>query len=131
MKTNNQWVLEEIEQRGWSQADLARRCKSPNATISHILDGSRNIGFDMANSLSHAFKMPLETVYRKSGLLPNIGMIDPEEEKIKYILSQMSPIDKERALSLIDTVLSFRGDKKNDDRERLRDNSEMAPPKPA
>ena len=39
-----EWLQNELNERGWNQADLAKTIGSPNATISRIMSGSRNIG---------------------------------------------------------------------------------------
>ena len=39
-----EWLNEELQQRKWIQADLARETGLPDATISRILSGERGVG---------------------------------------------------------------------------------------
>lgn len=65
-----QWVWEEMNVRGWSQADLARESKISESHISHVFSGKRGLTTSFCNGIARAFEMPPELVLRKAGLLP-------------------------------------------------------------
>jgi transcriptional regulator with XRE-family HTH domain len=71
----SEWLLRELDERGWNQADLARASCLTTAAISRLMNGSRGIGPDACNAIANAFKLPPEIVFRKAGLLP----LDKEE----------------------------------------------------
>ena len=64
------WLEEELEKRGWSQADLARNSGVSRASISNIVTSYRTPGPDVCSSIAKAFHIPAEEVFRRAGLLP-------------------------------------------------------------
>ena len=98
MNIINNWLLNELRKRDWSQADLARRAGVSRTAISDIISGKRKIGRDLAVSISEAFKLPLEEVYRAAGLLPP----EPAETKlarqITHITAQLPPEEQQGLL---------------------------------
>jgi len=64
------WLLTQIQPRGWRLADLARHSGVRYATLNHIFSGTRGIGPDVCRALAHALGLPAETVFRQTGLLP-------------------------------------------------------------
>lgn len=78
VNTLTDWLLNELHVRDWTQAELARRAGVSRAAISDIISGKRNMGKDLAQSVSEALKIPIEEIYRAAGLLPP----KPEENRI-------------------------------------------------
>lgn len=54
------FIREEIEERGWSQRDLAYILGRPEQAINMILSGKRGISAEMAKALGEAFDVPSE-----------------------------------------------------------------------
>ena len=54
------FLREELEERGWLQADLAYILGCPVQAINMILSGKRGISVDMARSLEKAFDVPAD-----------------------------------------------------------------------
>lgn len=54
------FIREELEERGWLQADLAYILGCPVQAINLILSGKRGISVDMARSLEKAFDVPAD-----------------------------------------------------------------------
>lgn len=69
------WLQEELNRRGWSQADLVRASGISKGTVSRLISGTRSIGIDVCQALAQAFHLPPEDVLRIAGLLPD----KPEE----------------------------------------------------
>jgi HTH-type transcriptional regulator/antitoxin HigA len=53
-----------MEQRGWSQTDLAYVLGVNSATVNQIISGKRGISAEMAKALAAAFALPLDTFAR-------------------------------------------------------------------
>lgn len=64
------WLKKQMEDRGMNQAQLARRSKTTTATISRVLNGTRNAGPEICASIADAFGLSPDVVYRAAGLLP-------------------------------------------------------------
>jgi len=54
------YIREELEERGWSQVDLAYILKCPVQSINLIISGRRGISTDMARALGVAFDVSAE-----------------------------------------------------------------------
>lgn len=115
MYTTTNWLLDELKVRDWSQADLARRAGVSRTAISDIISGRRNIGKDLALSLSEVFNLPLEEVYRRSGILP----LEPPQDETLYKINHLyhtlkDETNKTRALEFIEFL---KGQEEKNDRK--------------
>lgn len=92
-------VLAMLEERGWSQAELARRAGHHRAVIHGVVTGRRNIGRDLGISIASAFDMPPETFFRKIGLFPEDIEADSTLEQIEHLYTTLqSEQSKQQAL---------------------------------
>lgn len=89
-----EWLSGEMEARGWSQAELARRANTSRSAINGLLSGWRGPGPDLARSIAHALKLPDETVFRAAGLLPPKPEDETRFEDWKYVLEQLNERDR-------------------------------------
>ncbi len=86
-------IREELEQRGWGQADLAKIVGRPLPTINEIIQGKRAIMPEMAVALGTAFGtgamywMQKESAYR----LSLVEQTDPETER-RARLFEIAPV---------------------------------------
>jgi len=92
------WLQEEINNRNWAQADLARHSDISPPHIARILSGSRKIGAASCISIANAFHIPPETVFRKAGLLPPDSGVDLDISEWKYILARLPEREREELL---------------------------------
>ena len=70
MLTFGDWLAATIKDRGWNQSELARRASISQATLSRLINETRQPGPDVCLSLSRALHVPPETVFKHAGLLP-------------------------------------------------------------
>jgi plasmid maintenance system antidote protein VapI len=80
----------ELVRRSWRPADLARAAGVPDATISHILNGSRRAGPDLCNAIARALDESPERIFRLAGLLPPLQPAVEEEQEAITILRALS-----------------------------------------
>ena len=65
----NDWILSQLREREWSQADLARSSGLTRGAISkYLID--RIPDESALRKIAHAFKLPPETVFCAAGILP-------------------------------------------------------------
>lgn len=93
------WLLNEMETRGFTQADLAHRAKISQAAISHILSGRRKPGGNICTAIADAFRIPPETVFRAAGYLPQPPDYDPTLAELEHLFGQMTDAEKEEFLA--------------------------------
>jgi transcriptional regulator with XRE-family HTH domain len=84
-----EWLLEEIKNRGWSQSELARRANISRASISNILSKTRQPGPEVCEAISRALHIPAEIVFYKAGLLPHEIKKDEQIEEIQNIYNSL------------------------------------------
>lgn len=90
METFGDWLLAEIENKGWKQAELARRAHIQDATLSRIITGSRQVGPDVGQSIAQALEVPPEKVFRKAGLLPSRSPREEDIDEALWILGRLT-----------------------------------------
>lgn len=105
-----EWLIDEISNRGWSQADLAKHAGMNRQAVNKLINGERNPGPDSCQAIALAFKLPPEFVFRKAGLLPHSNNIDERVERINHKISQLPQDDQERIEAFVNTLLAMRGE---------------------
>ena len=101
------WLLIELGNRGWSQADLARSARINRAVINKLLNGQSSPSPSTLEAIARAFKLPVESVYRIAGLLPNIPETESFIEEAMHLIGQInSPQRQATALLLIKALVS-------------------------
>lgn len=98
----NDWMQSEIDKRGWSMNQLARRAKISGAMVSLVMSEKREPGYEFCMAIAKGLAMPPEIVLRKAGLLPAIRDGDEEWlEKIKAHLLRIHPSQRELFVQLV------------------------------
>lgn len=68
-----QWLNQEMDKGKITQADIARTKIVSDAAISLLFsEKTKELSFKMCKAISLATDIPLEIIYRKSGLLPSV-----------------------------------------------------------
>jgi transcriptional regulator with XRE-family HTH domain len=97
------WLKFQIDQRGWTQADLARYANTTRSAINGLIKGSRGPGADLSRAIAHAMNLPTEVVFRAAGLLPPKPAADEIIEQAEHIIKgYKSPETKARALAYLE-----------------------------
>lgn len=85
------WLIVELDNRGWSQSDLARAASVNPSSISHLVNRNRFPGNEICQAIARAFGYPPETVFRAAGLLPERAEIDKDTEELLYLYDRLAP----------------------------------------
>jgi transcriptional regulator with XRE-family HTH domain len=101
MTTLIDYLEDQLQRRTWRPADLARAAGVPDATISHILKGSRRAGPDVCNAIARALNEPPEKIFRLAGLLPSLPRSVEEEREAVRILRALPPDMRAVAMRLL------------------------------
>jgi transcriptional regulator with XRE-family HTH domain len=97
-----EWLDSELDKRGWTRAELARRAGVNQSTISMAYSGQRNVGVDLAVAIARGFgDISIETVFRMSGLLPPNHDGDPLVKEAAYLIGLLSESGKQQVLDYI------------------------------
>ena len=101
----SKWLQAELDQRGWNQADLARKSGVSTGQIARLMSGERGLGEDSVTAIAKALHTPVNIVYRAAGFLPQESEADEMVEKLNYKISQLTPGARALAEKLLDALL--------------------------
>lgn len=95
------WLTTQLKMRDMTPAELARASGKAPAVISRILNGERNPEPETLIAISRALNLPPETVFRAAGLLPPVSPDTEYQEEFFYLLSKLSPEERQEILELL------------------------------
>ncbi len=97
----NDWLLEQLNEINWSQADLARASGLTRAAISrYINDLPRTPDEAALRKIAKAFRYSPEIVFRAAGILPPAPKDDPVIAEIEHLARQLSADDVQELIDL-------------------------------
>lgn len=101
------WLTEELENRGWSIRELARRASTSHTTISQVLSLQREPTWEFCAQIAGALEIPPETVFRKAGLLPSVSstQLQEYEDVIRALASLPDGPVRDEALEAIRAIV--------------------------
>lgn len=95
------WLEKEMEQRGWTAAELAKRTGINPGTLSRILGKKepRQVGVDSARKIALGLGEAPEKVFILAGLLPPPpGEDDPLVDEIAQLVKQLPEAERKEVL---------------------------------
>lgn len=101
METLGCWLQTQIDMHGWRQAELARRAGIQPATLNRIINGTRNMGPEVAGQIAKALGIPPEEVLRRAGLLPPVTPRRAEDEEMDHILGRLDERTRQTILTML------------------------------
>lgn len=104
--TFSNWILQELDKRGWSQSDLARASGLTRGGVSNIVNEKSSIGIDSATGIAKAFGVPVTEVLSAAGVIPKVPEATAEEEQLLYLFRQMTEDQRRDLLLYADFKLS-------------------------
>lgn len=99
------WLQDQLDERGWSQSELARRAglgAEKRAMISSYLTRKRlRPDEDTLQAIAKGFGLPPEIVYRAAGIKLSKASFDETAEQILYETHDLTQAEKEEVLAFI------------------------------
>ncbi len=92
------WLQQELQNRGWNQAELARRSGITTAQVSRVMTGEQHPGPEVGRKIARALRIPPEEVFRRAGLLPPAQKQPEGTEELVYHYACLSEDDRKRLL---------------------------------
>ena len=100
------WLSQVMEEKKISPVDIARTDFVTDSAISLLFSmKTKSVSVEMCKAVSKATGIPLITVYRKAGHLPEDPTEDPWVEEQDHKLSMLSPKSRSVAGRLIDSLV--------------------------
>ncbi len=93
------WLLQKIEDRGWTNAEFCRRSGISQAMMSLVINGEREPGDKFCQGVARAFRgdVTVEDVMRLAGRLPRMSG-DPTIKELVELANQLPPGRREELL---------------------------------
>ncbi len=105
----NEWLLKQMNERDWTQADLARASGLNRQSISDYINMRRpNPDPQALVAIAHGLNISPITVFRRAGLLPPGPDEDVKFEDWKFLLDQMSTEDQEELRQIAEMKIERR-----------------------
>ena len=94
--TFSQWILDQLDDRDWSQAELARRAGISRTAISDVISGNANAGYNLCSlHAAKALELPLKAFSVRPDYCPQIQILMKKLNKFFMTLkSSQSQIKK-------------------------------------
>ena len=84
------WLNEQIDKRGWSQNELARRAGVSHAQVSNVIGGYK-AGEDFCVGVARAFGLTRREVFARAGIIePEPDTSDPTNISMLYEFARLS-----------------------------------------
>lgn len=102
MESFQNWLNDQLKQRKWKPAELARESGLSSAVISNLLNGHRNLGEKTGNAIAHALKLPPDLVFEKAGMLPAKTELSPLKRTLVNLIKDLPDSDLEMVIALLE-----------------------------
>ncbi len=100
-----EWLWKEMEQRGWSQSEMCRRCGIAQASLGRLLSGKRNPGAKACLGIANALNYSPEAVFRAADLLPVVDNHVKLIEEWREILIRLTPDNRQELREIAEMKL--------------------------
>ena len=83
------WLNQELEVRGWSRSEAARRGGVSASMFDKVINGQAKPGINFCRGVAKAFNLPVIEVFRQAGIENPDGPLSMTDE-VKELFSQLS-----------------------------------------
>jgi transcriptional regulator with XRE-family HTH domain len=99
------WLMQQLQERDWSQADLSRKSNLTRQAIANYMAG-RIPDEKSLRQIARAFKLPPVLVFRAAGILPAEPDTDEWVEEMNDKITQIKdPTRREMAKKLLNALV--------------------------
>jgi transcriptional regulator with XRE-family HTH domain len=97
------WLQNQLDARGWRQADLVRASGIHSGYLSKLLNRERMPGVETCQAIAKAFNMRDTDVMKIAGLAANTSP-DDQTPSLRELISKFTQLSNERQESILDMV---------------------------
>lgn len=94
-KPFSEWLIEQMSDRGWGNADLANAAGINRQVVWGWLNRNKKPTEEMLQAVAKALRKDVQEVYRAAGILPPATDIDQWIERIMHSVNQLPEGEKE------------------------------------
>lgn len=100
------WLLQEMESRGWNQAELHRKSGLSRTIISDVLSNKVSPGYDFCIAVGKALHIPGDQIMRLAGLLPTVPEHTEQTEQLIYLFEKLGESERQVILNIVRSFLN-------------------------
>ena len=97
----SQWLVGELNERGWSNAELARRAGVTRGAIGNLVRDDRQPGPDMLNAIAGAFGYPPEKLFQIAGILPEQSPTTENTSLIDMLFGKLTGDEQQEVIEYL------------------------------
>lgn len=97
----SEWINAELNQRGWSVRELARRAGVSHGAINNVINELRKPGSELCSGIAKALKVPPEEVFRHAGILPKASEKTVNMQEMVYLFDQLEDDDQRNVIAML------------------------------
>ena len=101
------WISNELQRRGWSQREVARRGGISHSTVSDVLSGQRTPTADFCIAIANAFGTSRADVLTRAGILPDVESHNVRQ--LTHLFDQLSTEDQTAILIMVRALAREKG----------------------
>lgn len=108
MESFTDWLTSELDTRGWSRAEAARRGGISASVLDKIISGYSQPGDKTCRGLARAFGLTTEEVMRRAGLIPPRNATVDDQREFDDLVGKISQLDSQGRKLVADLVERIR-----------------------
>lgn len=94
------WLKREMHERWMNTSDLAKAGGITSGALSHMMDGTRGLGVNLALGVARGLKISPVIVFEEAGMLPKEQARDELIDQIDALWKSWSPIERAKFLQI-------------------------------
>ena len=99
-KTFSDWLWDEMAARKWNQVDLADHASLTKQAVNNYLNAGRIPTKEAMAKLASALHLPIETLYRAAGILPQPAEWNSDRSEWEGSYDMLTPEDRTELLEI-------------------------------
>lgn len=103
------WLNAELDRRGWSRSEAARRGGISASMFDKVINGYAKPGLDFCVGVSRAFSVSTVEVLQRAGLIPPPPPKTAQWLRLNELWGLLSDEDQERILEIVEAWAQKRG----------------------
>lgn len=97
------WIIDNMQARGWNQTDLARMSGLNTGAVSNLLNRKRRPGIKSCTAIAHAFRVHPSVVLKMAGLMDS-SAFNPDDDVIAEINAIYSKLDHQNKIDALEYI---------------------------
>ena len=102
------WFSEQLQERGWSRREMARRLGVSHSSIAYLAKGEMKPSVEMCKKIANAFLIPNQEVMARVGMLDPIPPETASRREADFLFSKLSDEEQEIVLAQMRALVERR-----------------------